>query len=65
MCNELIEETFLACGSHSSMAPVSSELRRKCRLIMELLRHCHFFDNYTFQFFDYNSAILGDRRLKF
>ena len=43
MCNELIEETaghrklILACESFSAMAPVSSELRRKCRLIMELL----------------------------
>ena len=42
ICNELIEETarrrklIFACGSLLAMAPVSSELRRKCRLIMEL-----------------------------
>ena len=41
ICNELIEETarhkklILACGSLLAMAPLSSELRPKCRL-MEL-----------------------------
>ena len=35
ICNELIEET---ANWHRilAMAPLSSELRRKCRLIMEL-----------------------------
>ena len=39
---EFIEETarhrklILACGSILAMAPLSSELRRKCQLIMEL-----------------------------
>ena len=42
ICNELIEETawhkmlIFACGSLLAMAPLSSELRAKCRLIMEL-----------------------------
>ena len=42
ICNELIEETarrrklILACGSLLAMAPLSSELRRKYQIIMEL-----------------------------
>ena len=40
--NELIEETakhrrlILACGSLLAMAPLSSDLKRNCLLIMEL-----------------------------
>ena len=42
ICNELIEETagrrklIFPYGSILTMAPVSSEFRAKCRLIMEL-----------------------------
>ena len=42
ICNELIEETarhkklILACGSILAMVPLSSDLREKWRLIMEL-----------------------------
>ena len=41
---------ILACGSLLAMAPLSSDLRPKCRLVMELGPHCHLFIIRNFSF---------------